>query len=139
MYIRWMGAFRKNGSLSEAVDFELQRETCVACEKLQHGKSHVDHARVGLLVDPKAVYKRYKGDVWSSYTVDGRLHTGRKGYEAHSDHWEAFAKPVYTGLVIKNGSLETLQFAARKEIQKICEQHQLPVYKLAKGSLIRIL
>lgn len=59
MYIRWMGAFRKNGSLSEAIIYELTRNTNVACEQLQKGKSFVNFARVGLLIDPKAVYKRY--------------------------------------------------------------------------------
>lgn len=138
MYIRWMGAFRKNGSLSEAVCFELSRTTDVACEQLQSGKSLVDHARVGLLVDPKAVYKRFAGDVWSEYTVDGSLHATRKACEAGSKHKEAFAKPVYTGLVIKNASLETLGYAARQEVIKAVEQHDLPLYKLVKGKLVRI-
>lgn len=138
MYIRWLGAFRKNGSLSEAVCFELSRTTDVACEQLQSGKSFVNHARVGLLVDPKAVYKRFTGDVWSEYTVDGSLHATRKAWEASSKHKESFAKPVYTGLVIKNGSLETLQYAARQEVIKAVEQHNLPLYKLVKGKLVRI-
>ena len=136
MYIRWMGAFRKNGSLSEAVLFELSRTTDVACEQLVKGKSLVEQARVGLLVNPSAVYKRYNGDVWSEYTVDGKLHTTRKGYEATSAHKEAFAKPIYTGLVIKNGSLATLSYAARQEIAEISKRHSLPVFRLVKGKLV---
>lgn len=137
MYIRWMGAFRKNGSLSEAIAYELTRTTDVACEQLQKGISFVDHARVGLLVDPKAVYKRYSGDVWSEYDVAGNLSATRKGYQTNSRHRESFAKPVYTGLVIKNGSLATLKYTARAEILSVHEQYALPVYRLAKGSLIR--
>lgn len=139
MYIRWMGAFITNGSISDGISFEMTRESAVACEHLQKGKSYIQHARIGLLVDPKAVYKRYSGDVYSHYTSNGCLHTGRKPYEAGSKsrHWEAFAKPVYTGIVIKNGSLETIKRAARKEILDACEQYHLPVYKLVKGSLIR--
>lgn len=137
MYIRWMGAFRKNGSLAEAVEFELSRATNVACEQLIDGKSLVEQARVGLLVDPKAVYKRFSGDVWSEYTADGMLHTTRKGYEAKSDHKEAFAHPVYTGIVIKNASLVTLSFAARKEISEIVKRHNLPIYRLVKGKLVK--
>lgn len=137
MYIRWMGAFRKNGSLSEAIIYELTRNTNVACEQLQKGKSLVNFARVGLLVDPKAVYKRYKGDVWSEYTPDGKLHTTRKGYEAKSRHKEAFAKPIYTGIVIKDASLATLKYSARAEIISVHKQCLIPVYKLVKGSLIR--
>lgn len=138
MYIRWLGAFRKNGSLSEAISFELSRTTDVACEQLQNGKSFVSHARVGLLVDPKAVYKRFTGDVWSEYTPDGKLLPTRKVWEACSLHKESFAKPVYTGLVIKNSSLETLGYAARQEVIKAVEQHNLPLYKLVKGKLVRI-
>lgn len=137
MYIRWLGAFRKNGSLSEAIAFETTRATDVACERLQNGKSFVNQARVGLLVDPKAVYKRFDGDVWSEYTSDGRLYTTRKGYEASSKHQEAFAKPVYTGIVIKNASFATLKYTARAEILAAHELYALPVYKLVKGSLIR--
>ena len=137
MYIRWMGAFRKNGSLSESIMYELTRTTDVACEQLQAGVSFVDRARVGLLVDPKAVYKRFFGDVWSEYTPDGKLYTTRKGYETNSRHKESFARPVYTGIVIKNGSLATLKYAARAEILSVHEQYSLPVYRLVKGSLVR--
>ena len=138
MYIRWLGAFRKNGSLGEAISFELSRATDVACEQLQGGKSFIRFARVGLLVDPKAVYKRFSGDVWSEYTADGKLTNTRKGYMSLSLHKESFARPVYTGLVIKNGSFETLSKAARQEIKNAVEQHNLPLYKLVKGKLVRI-
>lgn len=132
-----MGAFRKNGSLSEAIQFELSRETFVSCERLQKGKSLIDHARVGLLVDPKAVYKRYNGDVWSEYSAASHLHTHRKGYQASSKHKEAFAKPVYTGIVIKNGSFDTFRFDAREELKEIHERYNLNVYRLSKDSLIK--
>lgn len=136
MYIRWMGAFRKDGSLSEAISYELSRTTDVACEQFKD-KSLVEQARIGLLVDPKAVYKRFNGDVWSEYTVDGKLHTTRKGYEAKSEHKESFAHPVYTGIVIKNGSFSTLSYAARQELLAVVAQHDLPVYRLVKGKLVK--
>ena len=129
MFIRWLGAFRKNGSLSEAISFEMARETPVACEQL-------DHARVGLLVDPKAVYKRFKGDVWSEYTPDGKLYACRPYYDAFGKHKESWAKPVYTGLVIKGGSLATLSFEAREQIKLASKKHSLPVYRLVQGKLI---
>ena len=136
MFIRWLGAFRKNGSLSEAISFEMVRETPVACEQLQKGKSFVDHARVALLVDPKAVYKRFKGDVWSEYTPDGKLYACRPYYDAFGKHKESWAKPVYTGLVIKGGSLATLSFEAREQIKLASKKHSLPVYRLVQGKLI---
>ncbi len=137
MYIRWMGAFAKNGSLSESIHFEMARTSVVACEQLQSGKSFINNARVGLLVDPKAVYKRFSGDIWSEYSVDGQLFATRKYWEAKSQHRESFAKPVYTGIVIKNGSLNTLKYAARQEVISAHEQHSLPVYRLVKGKLIK--
>ena len=116
MYVRWLGAFRKNGSLSEAIRFEMTRTTNVACEHFKK-KSRVRKARVGLLVDPTAVYKNFKGDVWSEYDPNGNLYYTQKPYEACSDHTESWAKPVYTGLVIKNGSFENLSPKARDEIR----------------------
>ena len=139
MYIRWLGAFRKNGPLLEAITFEMNRSNDVACEQLQKGKSLVKQARVGLLIDPKAVYKRYSGDVWSKYDVKGNLYPTRKGYQAplKSKHKEAFAKPVYTGIVIKNASLLTLKYEARTELIKAVQTFDLPIYKLVKGSLVK--
>ena len=139
MYIRWLGCFRKNGSLSEAIDFEFTRNTDVACEQLIKGKSKVHKARVGLLVDPSAVYKKFPGDVWSEYTVDGELHPTRKGYEALSEHREAFAHPVYTGLVIKDGSFDNLSGKARHQIISAVTRWNIPVYHLkANGKLEQI-
>lgn len=137
MFIRWLGAFGKNGSLSESVAFEMSRSTDVACERLQKGRSLIDHSRVGLLVDPTAVYKRFDGDVWSEYSPSGDLAPTRKAYEAQSHHKEAFAKPVYTGIVIKNGSLATLKYEARAEVVKSARAFNLPIYKLVKGTLVK--
>ena len=115
----------------------MTRKTDVACERLQSGKSLVDRARLGLLVSPKAVYKRFSGDVWSEYNASGDLYPTRKGYEATSKHLESFAKPVYTGLVIKNGSLSTLRYSARQQVISAHERFSLPVYKLVNGKLIQ--
>ena len=32
MYVRWMGAFHKNTSLEESIDFEMHRDSVSACE-----------------------------------------------------------------------------------------------------------
>ena len=136
MYVRWLGAYKKNGSIGEAVAFEMQRSTDVACEQLQRGVSMIQQSRLGLLVDPKAVYRRYDGDVYSLYSPSGKLHPTRKGYEACSKHKESFAHPVYTGIVIKNGSLMTLSTEARDEVIKSARAFNLPIYRLVKGKLI---
>ena len=141
MYIRWLGCFKKNGSLYESILFEYTRDTDVACEKLVKGKSHVSpkKARVGLLVDPSSVYKTFTGDVYSEYDVEGKLHPTRKGYEAYSQHIESFAHPVYTGLVIKDGSFDNLSGKARHQIISAVRQLDIPVYHLkANGKLEEI-
>lgn len=138
MYVRWLGAFRKNGSLAESLDFEFSRATDVACEKIKNrGGSKIRHCRLGLLVDPKAVYRVYQGDVWSEYQADGTLFATRSQWEAHSSHCEAFAKPVFTGLVIKGGSLKDLSAEARATVLAATRQYNLPLYKLVKGRLTK--
>lgn len=133
MYVRWMGSFRKNGSLSESLMFETTRSTNVACEHFN--KKPKVGARVGLLVDPKAIYKRYPSDVWSEYETDGTLIRTGRYWKGKTNHTECFAKPVYTGLVIKGG-FENLSNMAKKEI-KIAQKNgfNLPIYKLINGKL----
>lgn len=134
MYVRWLGAFRRNGSLYESFNFEMTRKTNVACEHFKV-KSLVSRARVGLLVDPKAVYKNWNGDVWSEYDADGCLYYTRKDYEADSAHKESWAKPVYTGIVIKGGDLVSLSKKAQEQIIKAAKDFNLPLYKLSDGKL----
>ena len=136
MYIRWLGSFRTNGSLSESIDFEMSRQTNVACEKFNR-LSQV-RAKVGLLVDPSAVYKKFPSDVWSEYTPDGNLYHTSVWYDGKTKHKECFAKPIYTGLVIKGG-FDLLKNAARKQILvAIKEGFSLPIYNLVDGKLTEI-
>lgn len=135
MYVRWLGGFRKNGSLEESLNFEISRATSVACEKLVKGVSVIPQSRVGFLVDPKAVYKNFKHDVWSEYTTDGSLVASRSQWEATSNHRESWAKPVFTGIVVKGGGFDNLSPKARKVVAQFATTHNLPVYKLSGGKL----
>lgn len=139
MYVRWLGAFGKKGTLHDAFLFELSRTSPVACEKIRGkgtGKSYVDHARIGLALDPQAVYKRFKGDVWSLYNDKGQLYQTRYDYDAPCKQWECWAEPQYTAIVISNGSFATLSANAKETIREIVSLYNLPVYRLAKGKLI---
>ena len=161
MYIRWLGSFRKKLStgLYESILFEVNRPSDieVACEQLQKGESKI-FAKVGLTVDPSVVSKRFEGDVWSEYKSvgdeTGRIYSQssrrprkelthielvptRKGYEAHSDHKESFALPVYTGIVI-DGFFMDLKKSIRSEIIKASNETGLKVYELRKGKLVSV-
>lgn len=70
MYIRWLGAYRHKHdgfSLYDSLVFEFSRKTDFACEHYTNEKNCDVRAMVGLLVDPKGIFKRYTNDVWSEY------------------------------------------------------------------------
>lgn len=103
MVIRWIGAFGKASSLADALDWELginARE--VAAEHIRGGNGRVAHARVGLLVDRRAVIKTFPGDVWSVVGKDDKLHATRYACDILScRQHEAFCRPVYRAIVLK--------------------------------------
>jgi hypothetical protein len=134
MYVRWLGAFASQATLSESISFEMNRLSEVACEHFTK-KSNIQHSTVGLLVDPKAIIKRWTGDVWSEYEGIHLVAT-RKPWEAGkgSKHTECWAKPSYTGILIQ-GSFQDLKRNAREELRKAVSETGLPVYELKKGRL----
>lgn len=137
MYVRWLGAFAKISTLSESISFEMTRTSEVACEHFKT-KSNIRRATVGLLVDPKAVTRRWNRDVWSEYEGDHLVAT-RKPWEApsKSHHSECWTKPEYTGILIQ-GSFMDLKPYIRSELIKAVQNTQLPVYSLKKGRLIPV-
>ena len=136
MYVRWLGAFAHEFTLSESIRFEYTRTSEVACEHFRV-KSNI-HKSVGLLVDPKAIIKRWSGDVWSEYQGD-KLVSTRKPWEAgkNSHHTECWANPKYTGIVVK-GSFHDLSRNIRNELIKAVTDIDVPVYELKKGRLIPV-
>jgi len=120
MVIRWLGAFRTQGTLFDALVWELTQTTKkhVAAEKLQRGKSYITHAKIGLLIKNSAVVKRYRSDVWSEYTRIGTLKKTRREGDAWSRHTEVWARPVYLGIVLKSFKLSSTAWQAVDEISK---------------------
>ncbi len=132
MIIRWLGAFGKNGSLQDSIQFELNRDSEVAAELLKN-KSLISHARIGLLVKNSAVVKKFDGDCWS-VREDGGLVKSRNPKTARSQHKEVWAKPNYIGLVVKS----RITKSAFKEIKYIASIYNLDLFKFKSGDLKKI-
>lgn len=152
-FVRWLGAFRNGGSLHGSLDFELNRNSTdeVAVEPF-YKKSRVAHARVGLLVDKKAIVKEFSGDCWSEPTEEGKLQKTRNPREAKSTHREAWANPHYVGVVIKgrkgstgygsgynprNEGFHNLPKKVRSTIKWYADLYNLPVYNLDVNGKLR--
>lgn len=104
MVVRWLGAFGKGSDLAASLSWELTQNREVAAEHITSGNGKIRHARVGLLVDKRAVIRVFPGDVWSVAGEDGKLRATRyaSGYALTGRHSEAFCRPVYRAIVIKD-------------------------------------
>ena len=130
MLIRWLGAFRGKGwkySLSEVFEYELSCSKIKAAEDAVKGKSHIHQARIGLLVNKRAIVRKYQTDVWSEYDVHGNLRPSRGEYKTSSIHKECFVKPDYIGVVIKGRG------EIKQEHLDACFALGLPVYRLFRN------
>lgn len=136
VYIRWMGAFGKASSLSEAIRWELEenrREVAATwCHAGGLNGLGVDHAQVGLLVAKGAVVRRYAGDVWSVPAGDRLVKTRPASQD--SDHGEAFCKPRYSALVIRK-PLDAFKPATRRAIVAAARQYGLKVLRIAERTI----
>lgn len=67
--VRWLGAFRKEGTLLESALWEIQQNhRQVAAEPLAMGRSAIKHALIGLRVaHPETTFSR--GWLWDAWTV----------------------------------------------------------------------
>jgi hypothetical protein len=130
MIIRWLGAFRKQGSLYSALVWEVTQTTRkhVAAERLQRGKSYIFHARVGLLIKNSAVVRRYRSDVWSEYTRTGALKKTRKEGKNWSGHTEVWARPVYIGVVLKD--VRNISQSALQAVKRFTDEFEYDVFVL---------
>lgn len=143
LYVRWMGAFRKVAPLHEALKYELNRPVTdeVAVEPINADGQQVN-AKVGLLVDKKAVVKTFRGDCWSERRPDGRLCKTRNPRLAPGRHMEAWANPRYTGIIVSAGvyrdrgeGFYNLPARIRGTIKWYSNLYGLPVYHLVGGKL----
>lgn len=149
MFVRWLGAFGKGTSLSDAAAWEhSQVERQVAAEPLWRGRSLIRHVRIGLEIDPRASIfaSGWLQDAWTEPHADGTLRSNaqRRGKlaryrnidrfmakwaatkaRAHAE--AAFAAPVYVAVVVKNNATEHGMGRARR----LCEQLNLPLKVIA--------
>jgi hypothetical protein len=137
MKIRWLGAFGKNGSISDSLNYELSGidSSFRAAEWIEKGTcGAIKHASVGLLVKNKAIARRYQSDVWS--VRDGkRLRPTRWEHEAGSDHRECFARPEYCGIVLKskNCGCRPITHNILRAVKIAAQTYNLPVLRLTKS------
>jgi hypothetical protein len=129
--VRWLGAFgpqRFQQSLTDAVRFELEgHQRQVAAEPIL-GRSAIEHARVGLLVDRRHVLKVHDGDVWSIRKGKSLVPT----QEPQGSHMEAFCNQVYRALVVKG----EITSSARLALEAISKESGLPILDLYTGDNI---
>lgn len=133
MIIRWLGAFGRNGSLSESLHFEFCRNSEVAAELLQNGESHISHAKVGLLIKNSALVKAFNGDCYSEYTSEGTLVKNRNPRNAKSTHQEMWTKPIYIGIVVK----DNVSPKVYETLKEVSTQYNVPIFQLKGGRLIK--
>lgn len=134
MYVRWLGAFRKNFSLADSIEFELSRTTEAACEKFK--KTSEIYSKVGLLCDPKFIVKDFTGDCWSEYDKKGKLHKNRNPRHAgiKSKHKESWVKPGgFCGIVLKV-PFDNLPGYIQDQLERKIWKYSFPVYVLSSGS-----
>lgn len=126
MVVRWLGAFRKRGTLHESLAHELNRDPSekVAADPRYRNK-RVNHARVGLIVHNRAIRRKFNGDVWSEY-FNGTLNRTRAPQEVPESHGEAWVHPVYVAIAV-NGKISKKSW---KTVQWFSETYNLPIRRL---------
>ncbi|MEG3070987.1 MAG: hypothetical protein RQM92_09435 [Candidatus Syntrophopropionicum ammoniitolerans] len=146
LFVRWMGSFRKAGTLHEALKFELSRRISdeVAVEPIG-GSGQQVNAKVGLLVDKNAVIKAFNGDCWSEHDGWVQLYKTRNPRASNSRHREAWACAIYTGIVIASGiyrdageGFENLPRRIRGTVKWYADMYDLPVYHLDKNGKLEV-
>lgn len=107
--------------------WELTQTREVAAEHISGSNGQIRHARVGLLVDSRAVIKTYPGDVWS-VTEGDKLKATRyaSGWELKNRQHEAFCKPVYRAIVVKEHP-DRMKPVVMAAVREAAQRHNLPV------------
>lgn len=122
-YVRWLGAFRKEGSLHDSLSWEFANAKTsgreVAAEPVWNQRPNVS-ASIGLLADKRCARRTFVSDVWSETTKSGRcLAPTRVAVHKASSHEEAFLRNVrYTAIIVKGRvtkkALKTIHWWAKK-------------------------
>ena len=139
MYIRWLGAFKKESrNILDSIDFEMTRTSVGACEHLQKKNTSYVRARVGLMIAKEGIIRRFDHDVWSVPDRNNHESLVKTRDHAHGSlHHEAWCKPGFvTGIVTKIGWW-TLRPNTRNEINKAAEKYNLPIYFLSSKGVLK--
>ena len=139
MYVRWLGAFKKESrNIIDSIDFEMSRSSVAACEHLQKKNKSYVWARVGLMISKEGIIRRFDHDVWSVPDKDNHESLVKTRDHAHGSlHHEAWCKPGFvTGIVTKVGWW-TLRPKTRKEITIAARKYNLPVYFLSSKGVLK--
>ena len=125
LLLRWLNLYGDYHPVHEALEFEMRRmkshddvlRCCMATSMESSRTGYTD--RIALVVNPKAVRRIFKKDVFSkaighkgSLTVD----KDNYGNTTYSECWVKATKDCYTGVVVINWSNCTAQF--RKDLAK---------------------
>ena len=139
MYVRWLGAFKKESrNIIDSIDFEMSRSSVAACEHLQKKNKSYVWARVGLMISKEGIIRRFDHDVWSVPDRDNHESLVKTRDHAHGSlHHEAWCKPGFvTGIVTKVGWW-TLRPKTRKEITIAARKYNLPIYFLSSKGVLK--
>ncbi len=139
MFIRWLGAFGKGGTLKESLAWECSspmRER--ACEEVTKGEPSLlaKSNGVGLLFNKTNITRKFQGDVWSKFEGRDReslhLYPTRRG-EANGTHTEAFLAmgAVPTGIILSAFRFKSVKkHGFLEDVYEIADATGLPVYIL---------
>lgn len=139
MYVRWLGAFKKESrNILDSVDYEMHRSSVAACEHLQKKNKSYVWARVGLMIAKEGIIRKFDHDVWSvPDRKDSESLVKTRDHAHGSLHHEAWCKPGFvTGIVTKVGWW-TLRPKTRKEITNAAEKYNLPIYFLSSKGVLK--
>jgi hypothetical protein len=150
MYIRWLNAFRGHEyNVFDSISFEMNRNGEAACEPFWFGENtslirtyvgHIDHisyVSIGLLINPKSVFRVFDNDIWSYYGDQtkgqnpNKLYVGHATPKKYKDHAEAWysttpQKCAIIGIVVYNYKYQnkTLQ----KNLLGIARKYKIKLY-----------
>jgi hypothetical protein len=138
MLVRWLGAFRTQGTISEAIDYEMGPSVALRCAELikKGAASEIDRG-VGLLVRNSALVRKFRSDIYS--VPDGRrLRQTQPEDDSYSSHTEAWVRPDYIGIVIKSRSHlhRTIQQKTLLAVAQAATRHNLPVFRLRNNGTL---
>lgn len=150
-FVRWLGAFGSGPSIDEAASWEIsQLDRQVAVEPLWRGRSLLDHAKIGLVVDHQSsvFVKAWTRDAYTTKVGavlktrgrdgDGRQQKAFRNLDRFLSYWTkmapynlghgeaVFDAPVYSAVVVKSTATER----GLRRAKKLADITKLPLVVL---------